>query len=48
MKVAAANTILVSHTATSAIRLLLTQQRTTPWKASGAGVAALKEDTRDQ
>ena len=48
MKVAASNTISVSHTATSTIRLLLTQQRTTPWKASGAGVTALKEHTRDR
>ena len=48
MKVAASNTISVSHTAISAIRLLLTQQRTTPWKASGAGVAALKKHTRDR
>ena len=48
MKVAASNTLSVIHTATSAEHLLLTQQRTTPWKASGAGVAARKEHTRDR
>ena len=48
IKVAASNTLSVIHTATSAVRVLLAQQRTTPWKGSGAGVAARKEHTRDR
>ena len=40
LDVVASNTVSVIRTATSAVRLLLTYQRTTPWKASGAGVAA--------
>ena len=43
LELAASNTVSVIHTTTSAVRLLLTDQRTTPWKASGAGVAARKE-----
>ena len=39
MEVAVSNTVSVSHTVTSADRLLLTHQTTTPWKASGTGVA---------
>ena len=48
MEVAVSTTVSVSHTATSADRLLLTHQTTTPWKASGAGVATRKERTRDR
>ena len=40
--------VSVSHTATSADRLLLTHQTTTPWKTSGAGVAARKGRTGDR
>ena len=42
LDVVASNTVSVIHTATSAVRLLLSYQRTTPWKASGAGVAEQK------
>ena len=48
MEVAVSTTVSVSHTATSVDRLLLTHQTTTPWKASGAGVATRKERTRDR
>ena len=48
MEVAVSNTVSVSHMATSADRLLLKHQTTTPWKASGAGVVACKEHTRDR
>ena len=40
LDVVASNTVSVIRTATSAVRLLLTHQRTIPWKASGAGVVA--------
>ena len=40
LDVVASNTVSAIRTATTAVRLLLTHQRTTPWKASGAGVAA--------
>ena len=40
LDVVASNTVSVIRMATSAVRLLLTHQRTIPWKVSGAGVAA--------
>ena len=40
LDIVASNTVSVIRTATSAVHLLLTHQRTTLWKTSGAGVAA--------
>ena len=40
LHVVASNTVSVIRTATSVVRLLLTHQRTIPWKTSGTGVAA--------